>query len=73
MKYRSQRGSLVDSMAACVELDATYVALASYLGTNPEAIEVKHYMFDARIGWDTYVVTVGGEGVGVTDEEVTEE
>jgi hypothetical protein len=72
MKYRPQRGSLADSMAACVELDATYDALASYLGTNPEALEVKHYMFDAHSGWDLYIVTIGSEGVGFTDEEVTE-
>jgi len=72
MKYRPQRASLAEAMEECVELGATYDALAAHLKCNPEAIEVRRYMFDSRIGWNTYIVTVGGEGVGFTNEEVIE-
>lgn len=67
MKFRPQRGGYEESMDACVELDPTYEALARHLNTNPEAIEVDFYCHDTRLGWqDTFVVTVGGDGVGFT-------
>jgi hypothetical protein len=69
-KFRPQRGGLAESMAETIEF-ASLDALRSYLQeTLPvwvEAVEVKPYGFDARIGWDTYIVTVNGMAVGFTD------
>jgi hypothetical protein len=37
-----------------------------------EPIEVKPYVFDLRIGWDTYIVHIPGFGViGFTDGPLT--
>ena len=67
MKYRPQRGGYEESMAACVTLEPTYEALAEYLGTTPEAIDVSFYHYDTR-GWgDTYLVMIDDDVVGFTD------
>jgi hypothetical protein len=72
MKFRPQRGSLRESMSEVVEIEPTYLALATLLNTNPEAVEVAAYGFDPRINWHTWVVTVNGQGVGFTDQGVYE-
>ena len=73
---REHRGSLSDSMATVVPLSshAELVALvAAQLApfgvlVKPSAVHVKPYCYDARIGWDTYIVTIDGYGVwGMTD------
>ena len=46
MKFRPQRGGYEESMAACVELDATYESLAKHLNVSAEDIEVNFYCHD---------------------------
>lgn len=68
MKYRPQRGSLAESMAAQMTIESpTRLELAYWLGEPAEDIEVKPYVYDDRIGWDTYIVVVRGNAVGFTD------
>lgn len=66
MKYRPQRRSLAEAMACIVELPdraALIARLAAELGPWGYAVEdadvrVTPYGFDARIGWDTHLVTL---------------
>jgi hypothetical protein len=66
MKFRPQRGGLEESMRETIEV-ADMKSLATHLGVDVERIVVRHYGFDSRIGWDTHIVTIDGEGVGFTD------
>lgn len=34
---------------------------------SADEIELKEYCYDARNGWDNFLVTVGGMAVGYTD------
>jgi hypothetical protein len=39
-------------------------SLARFLPPSPpEAVHIEPYGYDARIGWDTYVITLDGYGV----------
>lgn len=67
MKFRPHRGTLEEAMKEVVELPATKRALAAYLEEPLELLQVKHYMQDDRIGWDTYIVTINDQAVGFTD------
>ena len=67
MKFRPQRGGYAESMAACVELETTYEALAKHLNVPVGDIRVDFYCHDTREDWgNTFVVTVGGDAVGFT-------
>ena len=67
MKFRPQRGGYAESMAACVELDATYESLARHLNACVEDIEVDFYCHDTRAGWqNTFIVLMDGDAVGFT-------
>jgi hypothetical protein len=66
MKYRPHRGSLADAMAAVVELPDRAALIAhlaaelrpwGYMVEDAD-VRVEPYGFDARIGWETYIVTV---------------
>lgn len=73
MKFREQRGLLVDSMETVVEIDNTREAVASHarklledFGVYPaeyiaemtaDRVVCEHYCKDDRIGWDTYLLT----------------
>ena len=68
MKYRSNRGTLRESLLTAVDLPPTREALARHVGANPDAIQVcLYHAGDARIGWTTYVVKVDGCPCGFTD------
>jgi hypothetical protein len=82
MKFREHRGSLTESMQTVVEL-ANRDELVSHLNRmfensgpvkpepiKPDEVEIKFYLFDDRIGWNTYLVFVRGFGpVGFSDSE----
>lgn len=77
MLFREHRGSLDETMETVVELDPTLEALIAHIGKlfmeedlHPiSKIEVKYYGYDARIGWETYIVTSKGWGViGFTNQ-----
>jgi hypothetical protein len=63
MKFRPVRELLADAMADVIEIQDRQ-QLEELVGTP---MEVKPYCYDARIGWDTYLVVVGGCAVGYTD------
>ncbi len=71
-KFRPHRGSLPDSLAETVELESM-TALVEYLNKTSlwlvklETLKVKQYCYDARIGWDTYLITDGIGVLGFTD------
>lgn len=62
--FRPQRGSLAAAMVEVVELDATKSAVLAHVKQmcadfeDVIDIEIKHYCFDERIGWDTWLVGV---------------
>ena len=64
--YRPQRGSLLESMDEKRPVE-NRGDLAHLLGVTPTAIGLKPLMYDERIDWDTYLVTVKGEAVGFTN------
>lgn len=70
--FRFHRGTLADSMETVVEFKGLF-ELIEILNTvyDPGKVLVKPYGFDARIGWDTYLVTIDGNAVGMTDGPVT--
>ena len=70
MKFRPQRGSLEESMLGVVTLDSTLKALAGHLNADVGDIKVNFYMYDSRIDWYTYIVTVDGDAVGFTDGDI---
>lgn len=59
--YRSHRGSLDEAMSTVVELPATLKALTDHVNESlsPKVtdLEVKPYVYDYRIDWDTHIVT----------------
>lgn len=78
MRFRQHRGQLDDSMKTLVwlenrdELRGYVRGLLWEWPTAPpvtdETLHVKPYCQDARIGWDTHIVTLDGYGVlGFTD------
>lgn len=81
MKIRMHRTMLEDAMKTVAEIDGTresikdYIALALHYPDalsvsptiKPEDIEVKPYMYDSRIDWDTHIVTWKGQAVAFTD------
>ncbi len=70
MKFRLHKGSIAESMETEVDIEPTKEALATLLDTTPDKVEVDKYIYDNRIGWDTYLVTIDGFAVGMTDGDV---
>lgn len=65
--YRQHRGSLADSMETVQPVESVDDIRKieddlREFGYDLSVIEVKPYGFDARIGWDTHIVTVPGYG-----------
>ena len=76
MKLREHRGCLADSLTTVIEIDPTMDALVAaikralmhYVAVSPDLVHVEPCGIDARIGWNTHIVTVDGYGVfGWTD------
>src|SRR5260221_7816002 len=67
--FREQRGSLEESLRTLVtlkdwpELVAHVRRLFSLFPVREEEISVEPYVYDTRIGWETYIVTVRRQGV----------
>ena len=79
MKIREHRGMLSESMRTVQEVrDRTHlveVLQASLqpfgFHVDPAAVHVEPYVFDARIGWDTHIITIDHYGVwGMADGPV---
>lgn len=68
-KFRFHRGGLAESMATSTEVDgiAALAEVLSGAGWPPGKIDIKPYGHDARVGWDTHIVTLDGAAVGFTD------
>lgn len=74
--YRDHRGGLADSMDTVRKVSSRQ-ELIDYLRRDlsawkfefpDEAVKIEPYGYDARINWDTYIVTVEGFGpVGFTN------
>jgi hypothetical protein len=64
--FRPAYGSLVDAMDEKVTVYSRG-DLARILGVSTASIGMRPYGYDARIDWDTYIVTVNGEGMGFTN------
>lgn len=82
MKFREHRSGLAESMETVVEIKdreelLAYIAKILYPwptapSVTPETVKVAPYHYDARIGWDTHIVTLEGYGVlGFTDGPLT--
>jgi hypothetical protein len=77
IRFREHRGSLADSLATTVtvtsraELIAHVARLLDPIPVTSEQLGVAPYCFDARIGWETHIVTLRDYGVvGFTDADV---
>lgn len=78
MKVREHRGGLSESMATVVEIEPTLEALTAHINAlfqqmgpvvTPDMIVIHPQGFDARIGWNTYLVAIEGYGVfGMIDQ-----
>lgn len=71
-KFRWHRGSLSDSLATTVEVTDRYALFLLlekdwHEPVSGKAVDIKHYGFDRRIGWDTHLVTINGHVAGMTD------
>lgn len=76
MLIREHRRLLDESMETVVAIEPTMTALvawaeqllAHYDLPKPFDIRIKHYCYDSRIKWNTYIVKLEGYGVlGFTD------
>ena len=73
MKVREHRGLLSESMATVREVKNRSELLAIIQSQllfemDPARLHVEHYMYDGRIGWDTYLISIDGYGVwGMAD------
>lgn len=72
-KFRFHRGGLAESMETVVTV-ADKAALCNqvraargYPAFEDGQIAVSPYCYDARIGWDTHIVTLEGNAIGYTD------
>jgi hypothetical protein len=78
MKYRPHRELLEDSMREVAEIK-DFDELVRHMRNEvqdwyppeelptPDNVKVEPYIFDDRIGWDTYIVTVNGNAWGFTN------
>lgn len=75
-KVRQHRGNLSDSMETVCEVQDFDQLLAVVRESlepfgqivSAETVHVEPYTWDARIGWETHLVTIDGYGVwGMTD------
>lgn len=75
MKFRQHRGGLAESMETVVELNTkeefgTYMRnlVKDLLDLDECTLTVTEYTYDARIGWNTFLISVEGHGpIGMTD------
>jgi hypothetical protein len=73
IKFRPQRGSLTESMAEVVEVKDGAELLAHlqklYAPYPITGFDISAYFYDARIDWETYLVTIPEKGMvlGYTD------
>lgn len=65
--------TVYESLDQCVEL-ADGAALMEHLrkhyyfwSPTPQNVTIEPYCFDERIGWDTYLVCIGGKAAMFTD------
>jgi len=68
-KFRPQRGGLTESLAEIKQVNSIQ-ELRELLNTV-KSIEIRPYVYDARICWDSHLVLVDGEPVGFTDGPLT--
>ncbi len=68
--------TVYEAMEHCVEITG-WPALMSYLKVhydflNPtdENVEIRHYTYDDRIDWDTFLVTVDGKATLFTNGDI---
>ena len=79
MKFREHRGSLNESLQTLVDLD-DFDALVEHIKTlfaemgagappvNHDTVRSEFYVYDPRIKWQTWLISVDGWGpVGMTD------
>ena len=80
--YRPHRGSLDAAMAEIATVDGLPSLVQHMRDTCPsfypederptlDNVKIEPYGFDARIGWDTHIVTVKGNAWGFTNGPVT--
>ena len=62
-------------MEDCIEFDGTEEMLALHISKTMingyGVLKVEPYLFDKRIGWDTYIVTLDGNAIGFTNGPLT--
>lgn len=78
MKFRRQRGSLEESMETVQEVQsledvrAILHASRKEIGLDPSIgkLTCKHYSYDARIQWDTWIICEDGAAIGFANGEL---
>jgi len=78
-KYRDHKGSLTESMGTVQEFDTKNDLIYYLRGSlkkfgvefSNESVQIKPYIYDERINWNTHIVIIGGYGItGYTDGPV---
>jgi hypothetical protein len=72
MKVREHRGSLDDSMSTCFEVQTKQelveaISTRLFRAIKAEDVAIESYTYDARIQWDTYLITVKGQVFGFSN------
>ena len=75
VKFRKHRGSLEDSMKTETQVkdkkDIAEICSDELIKFDPEKIEIKHYGFDERIQWNSFIVYYPDYGVlGFTNANI---
>lgn len=75
LKFREHRGSLSESMntirSVSSKKDIAEICNNKFITFEAEKIEITPYCYDARIRWDTHIVTYQGYVVlGFTDGNI---
>lgn len=76
MKFRHHRGSLVESLQTLVDVQ-NLAELRQHLEQDRDdpkwtvgKLASRYYCYDARLKWDTWLVTEDGNAIGFSDGEL---
>ena len=75
VKFRFHRGLLEDSMDTVITVNsrediAQAMSKELDMPVKSSSIGCKYYSYDKRVGWENYIITMGGNAIGFTDGEI---
>jgi len=70
MLVRNIRELLDESMRTVKSINPTLEDVCKFFETEPSRTKVEFYVYDKRIGWDTYIVTEDGRAIGYCNSPI---